>query len=173
MKNRFFRIMTVVLALVLTLGIFVACDNAQSDGGDTEADTKVSEFAIKANGVTVELGKKADSVIKKLGEPISKQNTGNCGGLGETTRYDYSSFIMVVVDYEDGGKTVDQIELRNDGAETVGGIYIGSSEADVKAKYGDADDTVGNTLIYKDGNKRLEIGISDGEVSTIVLRCEG
>ena len=172
MKNRFFKIMTVALALVLTLGIFVACDNAQSDGGETE-EAKVSELAIKANGVTVELGKKADSAIKKLGEPVSKQNTGNCGGLGETTRYDYPSFIMVVVDYEDGGKIIDQIELRNDGAETVGGIYIGSSEADVKAKYGDADETVGGTLIYKDGNKRLEIGISGGEVITIVLRCEG
>ena len=79
---------------------------------------------------------------------------------------------MMVVDYEDGDKIIDTIELRNDGAETSKGIYIGSSEADVKAAYGDADETVGGTLIYRDGNKRLEIGISGGEVSTIVLRCE-
>ena len=37
MKNRFFKIITVALALILTAGIFVACDNGQSDGGETEA----------------------------------------------------------------------------------------------------------------------------------------
>ena len=164
-------LITLLLTLVLAIGIFVSCDNAQSDG-DGEEETKVSEFAIKANGVTVELGKKADSTLKKLGEPTSKQNTGNCGGLGETVRYDYSSFVLVVVEYVDGDNVIDQIELRNDGAETTKGIYIGSAEADVKAKYGEADETVGGTLVYKDGDRRLEIGISDGEVSTIVLRVD-
>ena len=152
-----------LIVAVFALGAFVACDNKQ-----TENDI----FAITSGDVTVELGKKADGVLEKLGEPVSQQNTGNCGGLGETVRYDYSSLVLVVVDYEDGDKIIDQIVLKNDGAETTKGIYIGSSEADVKAKYGDADETVGSALVYTKGEKRLEIGITDGMVSSIVLKCD-
>ena len=72
---------------------------------------------------------------------------------------------------KDGDKIIDQIELKNDGAETSKGIYIGSSEADVKAAYGDADGNVGSALVYKEKGKQLEIGITDGVVSTIVLKC--
>ncbi|MBQ8849610.1 MAG: hypothetical protein IJ011_04685 [Clostridia bacterium] len=170
MKKNIFRIFALALAAMLTLCVFVACDNSSGDGED---EAKAGVYAIEYNGTKVELGKKADSALSALGEPISAQNTGNCGGLGETIRYDYSAFVMVVVDYEDGDKIIDQIELKNDGAETSKGIYIGSSEADVKSAYGDADSTSGSALVYEDNGKHLEIGITDGAVSSIVLRCVG
>ena len=166
MKKRSLAIMGALLCLTVMLGVFVACDGGNSD---KNADSDI--FQIKYNGTAVELGAKADTALSKLGEPASKQNTGNCGGLGETTRYDYSAFYMVVVDYEDGGKTVDRIELKNDAVETSKGIYIGSSEADVKSAYGEADSTTKSTLIYKGEGKELAIGITDGKVSSIVFRC--
>ena len=171
MRKNIFRSLALALVAVLTLGVLFACDK----GGDSEdtdgGETKESIYAVRYNGTTVTLGKKADATLSKLGEPMSEQNTGNCGGLGETVRYDYSSLVIVVVDYEDGDKIIDQIELKNDGAETSKGIYIGSSEADVKAAYGDADGNVGSALVYKEKGKQLQIGITDGVVSTIVLKC--
>ena len=108
----------------------------------------------------------------KIGEPASKQPTGNCGGLGETVRYDYSSFIMVVVEYDSGAK-IDRIEIRNDLVEAVGGITIGSSESAVKAAYGEPDEVKGTTLVYKSGKNRMNVGIEDGYVSFLTMKVEG
>ena len=84
------RILCIAMALLCALGVLgslASCDNGNADKND-EADI----FEIKYNGETLELGAKADSALSKLGAPVSKQNTGNCGGLGETTRYDYSAY---------------------------------------------------------------------------------
>ena len=172
MKN-IFKIIALALSAIMLLSLFVACDGGDGKGEETGGEQSENIFAVKYNGTTVTLGKKADSVLSKLGAPVSEQNTGNCGGLGETIRYDYSSVVLVVVDYEDGDKIVDQIELKNDGAETSKGIYIGSSEASVKTAYGEASSTSGSALVYEKDGKRLEIGITDGAVSSIVLRCVG
>ena len=167
MKKSILKIAAVALCAVFALGILCACENEPVDKVQNE-----DIYAIKAGAVTVELGKKADGTLDKLGEPMSEQNTGNCGGLGETVRYEYSSFVMVVVDYEDGGKIIDQITLKNDGAETSKGIYIGSSEAAVREKYGEPDGVSGKTLKYESDDMLLEFGITDGAVSSIVFRCK-
>ena len=167
MKKSILKIAAVALCAVFALGILCACENEPVDKVQNE-----DIYAIKAGAVNVELGKKADGTLGKLGEPMSEQNTGNCGGLGETIRYEYSSFVMVVVDYEDGGKIIDQITLKNDGAETSKGIYIGSSEAAVREKYGEPDGVSGKTLKYESDDMLLEFGITDGAVSSIVFRCK-
>ena len=155
-----------MLAAICALGLFAACEKEQAgDGSD-------GTYAVTVGDVTVELGKKAEPVLEALGAPQSKQSTGNCGGLGESVRYEYPEFVMVVVDYEDGDKIIDQLELKNDGAETAGGIYIGSAEADVRAKYGEPDGENGRAITYENEEMLLQFGISDGVVSAIVLRCK-
>ena len=162
MKKSILKTVSVFLVLLFALGIFAACEKKETD----------ARFAIKADGVTVILGAEADSVIEALGTPLSSEPTGNCGGLGETFRYDYPTFFMSIVDYEDGDRIIDTVELKNDGAETARGITIGSSEADVRAKYGEPDENNDRSLVYVNGDKRLEIGITDGAVSSIVLKCK-
>ena len=168
MKNNVIKILSAMLCLVLLLGVS-ACAASEVESTDAEDDAK-NVYAVKYNGTTVELGKKADSVLKKLGEPVSQLNTGNCGGLGETVRYDYSSLVVVVVDYEDGDALVDKIELKTDAAETAHGIYIGASEEDVIAAYGEGE-VIGGSRVYRKNDKELAFGIENGKVSTIVLRC--
>ncbi len=170
MKGNFLKIFALLTCLVLTLSFAVACDGGEEtdapDGGD-----KVALYAIDYNGTVVEIGKKADKVIGKLGEPISSEPAGNCGGKGETTIYEFPSFTVVVVDYTDGDSVIDKIELRNDGAETTKGIYIGSSESDVTAAYGTPDEKKGSVLKYMDGDKLLTITVSGGTVDTITFEC--
>lgn len=162
MKKSILKTVSVFLVLLFALGIFAACEKKETD----------DRFAIKADGVTVILGAEADSAIEALGTPLSSEPTGNCGGLGETFRYDYPTFFMSIVDYVDGDRIIDAIELKNDGAETARGITIGSSEADVLAKYGEPDENNDRSLVYVNSDKRLEIGITDGAVSSIVLKCK-
>ena len=165
MKKNVFRIITAVLMLALALGALVACTQKENETDNGEEDM----FVIKYNGVTVALDADAEKALAKIGEPASKQSTGNCGGLGETVRYDYSSFIMIVVEYESGAK-VDQIEIKNDLVSTTGGVTIGSSESSVKNTYGEPDEVKGSALVYKSGSKVMYVGIEDGYVSTLTLR---
>lgn len=162
MKKGFLRIIAISLVLIFSLGLLVAC------GAQTEDDI----FAVKYGDTTVRLGDKAESTLDALGKPVSSQSTGNCGGLGESVRHEYASLVLGVVDYEDGDTVVDNIELKNDSAETAKGIYIGSSEADVRSKYGDPDSSNGRSLRYESDDMLLEFGITDGTVSSIVLRCK-
>ena len=158
MKKNLFRIITAALILTVVFGVLASCGD-QSDGqdsGDTEQGGK-ELYAVSYNGETVALGGDAKKVTAKIGEPASKQSTGNCGGLGETVRYDYSSFIMVVVEYESGAK-IDQIEIRNDLVETAGGITIGSSESAVRSAYGEPNEVKGTTLIYKSDSCKYRFG---------------
>lgn len=164
MKKGVLKIIAVALIAVAAVGAFASCK------GNGENNDNI--FAVKVGDVTVELGKNADGVLEKLGTPVHQQNTGNCGGLGETVRYEYPSFVMVIVDYEDGDKIIDQIELKNDGVETSKGIYIGASESAVKEAYGEPDENKGRALVYTEGNRILEIGMIDGAVISIVLKCK-
>ena len=168
MKKIFAKLFVLALCGTLVLGM-CACNGNTSDATEVGESGGIS-YSAKYNGQTVRLGKKADSVLDKLGEPVSELNTGNCGGLGETTRYDYKDITLVVVDYENGDELIDQIVLNTDGAETAEGIYIGSSEADVIKAYGEGTLT-GKTRIYREDGKELAIGIENGTVSSIVYRC--
>ena len=164
MKRSILKIASLVLVALMALSFFVACD--KDNGG---ADSGI--YAIKVGGVTVELGKKADDTLEALGAPLSKQPTGNCGGRGESVEYRYSAFVMGVVDYEDGDSIIDYVELKNDGAETSKGIYIGSSEADVREKYGEPSNVTGGALQYENNDMTLAFGISNGVVVSITMRC--
>ena len=175
MKKILLRIITAALLCALTVCIFASCDKqgGSNDGGaDNDGSSKKVVYAIEYNDAKISLGADATSVVKKIGEPVSKQSTGNCGGLGETVRYDYSSFILVVVEYDSGAK-VDQIELRNDLVEAVGGVSIGSSEGAVKKAYGEPSEVKGSTFIYKSGKNRMNIGFEDGYVSFLTMKVEG
>ena len=165
MKKNILRIITAALLLAVALGAFAACTQKGNEVDNGEEDM----FVIKYNGETVALDGDAKKVVAKIGEPVSKQSTGNCGGLGETVRYDYSSFIMIVVEYESGAR-VDQIEIKNDLVATTGGVTIGSSETTVKNTYGEPNETKNSTLVYKNGSKVMYVGIEDGYVSTLTLR---
>lgn len=162
MKNRIIKIVSVAVCCLLALGI-MGCQN--NDNGEKNI------FAVEYNGVTVKLGAKADSVLEKLGEPNDKQSSGNCGGLGETYIYSYPAFELTVVDYEDGDKIIDKIELTTDSAETADGIYIGAEKSAVTEAYGDGEESNG-ALVYEEGDKKMAVGIKNGKVSYIIMYCD-
>ena len=163
MKKKIFAVLTALLCLTLALAA-VSCD------GPVDTQEYDEPYSIEVNGTTVALGAKASSVLNKLGEPKSSQNTGNCGGLGETTRYVYGGFVLTVVDYEDGDALIDKIELTDDSVETSSGIYIGSTKDSVIDVYGQADNEKSGALIYKTSGKETTFGIKDGKVISITMR---
>lgn len=164
MKKGLLRIIAISLVLIFSLGVFVACGGTQTEENDV--------FAVRCDDTIIRLGDNAELTLDALGKFLSSQPTGNCGGLGESVRYEYPSLVLGVVDYEEGDTVVDNIELKNDSAETAKGIYIGSTEADVRAKYGEPDSENGRSLRYESDDMLIEFGITDGTVGSIVLRCK-
>ncbi len=167
MKKNIFRVIALITCLITML-----CAAACNESTETEAEENNAAgiYAVEYNGSVIELGEKADKVISKLGEPQSKQSAGNCGGKGEVFIYDYSAFVMSVVEYTDGDSIIDKIELRNDTAETSKGLCIGADEADIEKLYGDPTNSANGVMQYKKGDKILEISVNDGKVDTIALR---
>ena len=68
---------------------------------DQKGQTYTSNFTVKYKGTEIKLGTNWSDIEGKLGEPISSIPTGNCGGKGETYRYDYSALTIKVVKYTD------------------------------------------------------------------------
>ena len=167
MKKRIIFAFAAVLLLVFTFAA-VGCDGA----GDVN-DTENGPYSVVINGTVVELGANADAVMSKLGEAKSSQNTGNCGGLGETTIYYYDGFSITVVDYEDGDSVIDKINLIDDRVETSKGIYIGSDKDDVTEAYGKATEEKSGALVYRNDGKETVFGIKNGMVDSKSMKVVG
>ena len=173
MKKNIFRILAVILCLLMAFSV-VACTESDTDADSKNSDdTSKSSFSIKYNGAEIKLGANWSDVESKLGAPVSSLPTGNCGGLGETYRNDYSAVAITVVHYTDGSPIVDRITVKSDAATTDKGIYIGSSKSDLTNAYGTPAKENETSVIYVDGNAEFTFGISDGKVDSITLAQNG
>ena len=162
------RILCLILALAtLTLlaSTFVACDGAEdnSEGGSS------NPFYVNYKDVKIELDKKAEGVIDKLGEPKYSDNLGDCGGIGVQMKYTYADITVNTLKEKDG-EVIHKIGFLNDLVSTPKGITIGSSEADVREAYGNPTSEENGKLTYKSGDLELEFSIKDGSVSAVNYR---
>lgn len=166
MRSKFLRVCAILLCLITLLSV-VACGKT---GGDGDGSSGAGIYSATFDGVKIELGASAPAVLKKLGEPKSKNEIGDCGGLGAQVRYDFSSFILYVLE-SDEGDVIDQITFKDDIVETSDGISIGSGESDVREEYGEPSESKKGSLIYRDGNKQMTVKIENGKVASIDIMC--
>ena len=166
------RILCVILASFFVLTLF-ACNDAENETVETREKTEKKEstdtvvYYFEYNGVKVELGAAADSIISALGEYKDKKEIGDCGGLGAQVKYSYPSFDVYVLESKTDGSIIDQVTFRDDIVETPEGVCIGMSASDVKAKLGEPTSATDGALEYISGNKLLRIAITDGVASGI------
>ena len=159
MKRMVWSMISLLLITLLCFGL-VGCEQ--------ESAEESGAFAVTYREVTVEIGKEAEDVLAALGEPQSKKEIGDCGGLGAQVRYDYSSLIVYVLESKDGA-VIDQITLTDDLVATEKGICIGDSQEKVKEAYGDTLQDDGSRWFYRSGKNRVTFKIEDGKVTAIDL----
>ena len=174
MKKIFLRVFAIVVCIIMAVS-FVACTDEDSEatlenGGNKPAS---SSYSVKYNGTEIKLGSNWNGIESKLGAPAGSLPTGNCGGKGETYRYDYSALAITVVHYTDGEPLVDIISFKNDAATTDKGIYIGSSKSDVINAYGQPVEENESSVKYVNGDAEFTFGITDGRVDSISLKKNG
>lgn len=151
-----------VICIILCLGLvaaFAACNGEKPEG---DADIYYMEY----NGVRIELGAKADSVLKALGEARSTKELGDCGGLGAQVKYSYTDIDVYTLKTDDG-ETVDQISFANDIPKTSKNICLGASVDAVIEAYGEPTEKNDGDMRYIDGDMVLKFKTDNGAVKAI------
>ena len=162
------RILCLTLALVCAIMLasaLVACN----DGGEENEGGASNPFFVNYKDTKIELDKKAEGVLEKLGEPKYSDNLGDCGGIGVQMKYTYDDITVNTLKEKDG-EVIHKIGFLNDLVSTPKGISIGSSEDDVRAAYGTPSSEENGKLTYKSGDLELEFTVKNGSVSAVNYR---
>ena len=173
------KLATCLLAMVLMLSMllcFAACEEKPEEpaADDDTPTTETSIFTVSYQNTTLELGKDAGAVLKKLGDPSSDpKHVASCGeGMGEQWQYTYPSIVFFTVKNGEN-ETIDAVALRDDIAKTGKGITIGSTESEMTEAYGEPTKQ-GNKCRYQKDSYTLEFVLDDaGIVTAVEIRVEG
>lgn len=128
-------------------------------------------FSFNAGRVSVTPHGDFANVEQYLGEPVSKEVSASCAYIGYDKVYVYGGFTIQT--YPDGDHDyVLWISVTDPSLKTEEGISIGSTEAEVRAAYGDVFEARGSAYVYKKGKTSLSFMISDGVVKAIQYMAE-
>ena len=170
MKQKFAAL---ALALGLTLSLAARGGGNAPAGGESPApQNSAAPQAAGAyvfttgDGVTVSVDEDMAQVLTDLGEAQSYFEAESCAFEGLDKTYTYPGFVITT--RPDGENDyVNSIRLTDDSVSTVEGVYIGSSEADVKAAYGEDGGADQGMLSYTAGGVSLNFILEDGAVISI------
>lgn len=165
------RFLCLALALTCCFSVCVglcACDKNEEDdeGGAAKSN---SPFYVVYKDVKIELDKKAEAVLEKLGKANYEDNLGDCGGIGIQMKYTYSDIAINTLKEKDG-EMIHKISFESDLVSTPKGISIGSSEGDVRSAYGEPTSEENGKLLYKSNDLELEFTVKNGTVSAVNYR---
>ena len=176
------KILRIIVALLLVslLVVFsVGCDGSDDASNDTtrgntsensdktDKDGDGVKLYVEYNGTKIKLGAKADDIISALGEPQSKREIGDCGGLGAQVEYTYPSVVIYVLESKTDGNIIDQITFRDDIISTPEGVCIGDTVADAKKALGAPTSESAKALLYTSGKYTLKLSINGDAISEI------
>lgn len=131
----------------------------------TALSPHLTSYVFQVKDASISIDQNMTEVLDVLGEANSYFEAASCAFKGLDKTYTYSGFVITT--RPDGDKDyVNSILLTDDSVTTAEGIYIGSSQDDVLAAYGQAN--VENDVIqYTLGNTTLNFILKDGAVISI------
>lgn len=143
-------------------------ENASDAGTETTAETEYENFVFKvstADNYVVSIEDNMADVLAALGDPQSYYEAASCAFDGLDKIYTYAGFTIST--YPDGDNDyINSILLTDDSVSTAEGIYIGCTEEDVIAAYGECD-RLGNVLKYTKGSTAINFVFEDDTVISI------
>ena len=154
------RLAALILVSVLALSL-VAC------GGEEEPESDAI-YSLDYKGTKIALGASAEGVLEALGAEKSKNEIGDCGGLGAQVQYIYDDITLYVLESKDGKHTVDSFSLNHDMVSTDKDVCIGDDKQKVLDAYGEPTAQNEKILQYQNGSYYLLFGFDEaGTVSSI------
>ena len=157
-----------ILALCMTLLLIFSL--AACNDTDDDDNVELKNYYVNYNGVRVEVGVDAKTLISKLGEYTSEDGEA-CGTNEKDVIYTLSG-IEIETHVSGDSETVRQIKIVNDSQKTVKGITIGATRDEVIAAYG-KDYTEGSSgaIRYEGDTSAIEFYFgTSGNVSNIYIK---
>lgn len=149
MKNA--KIVTKTTAALICLTLILSFLTVQT------ATAAPKGYAFTYKKVTVYMHSKADSLLKKAGEPKKKSESKSCAYEGMDRTYTFKDFVVKTYsNSKSGTEYINSIELLTSKVKTKEGIKVGSSKNDVIDEYGDAKAQLG-VYTYTKGKSKLLI----------------
>lgn len=162
------KIIRIAAVLVTITALLAACSPAPSNvTGGNAPETKFDGYVFKSGTVALELGEKADSYIKALGEPKKTFEAPSCAFEGVDKTFYYPGFEVTTFP-KDGADYLYTIRLTDDSVETPEGLYIGAGLDTMLSAYGDVYSESGGMYTYEKGVTVLDILIVDDMVASIM-----
>ena len=139
-------------------------DSAVSASGSSQGDG-AEGFEFLSGTTAIFIDQNMADVLAALGDAQSYFEAASCAFDGLDKTYTYPGFVITTRP-EETGDFVNSILLTDDSVTTPEGIYIGSTQDDVIAAYGESSGTEG-VMNYTRGNTTLNIILKDGVVASI------
>ena len=163
------KLLCLLLSAVLPV-ILAACAPSGSSAPTTPVTQGTSEaaedtLAFVYQGTAIQVNALAEPILSALGEPISRTEEASCAFDGLDKTYFYGSFYLQTYPAGDGDR-VFSLWLVDDTVSTPEGIFIGSTEQQVKDAYGE-DSLDGSACTVTRGGCRLTLILESGAVSSI------
>ena len=171
------KIIALALALMLVLTM-AACGGEtapETTAPQTGSDTPVlnapplpdpNSWKYTVQGVDILMHDPAANVLAALGEPVSYTEEASCAFTGLDKTYYYGGFYLQTYPLGDADY-IYSVWLVDDSSTTPEGIYIGASQAEVEAAYGNQGFNGENAYIMTGTTSTLTIILTDGVVSSI------
>ncbi len=163
-----------VLTLLISITMLAGCSGLRTASKGPSASTLISSNGIESmvESLSYNSGKgiytpgiDPSAAIKAEGKPLSVFTAPSCALPGNDTTYTYSGFSLLVNE-NDGTKTLVKLYFTDDSRTTERGLFIGSPESDIKKMYGDLD-KIDHSYIFIKGSTKLIFVVTDGTVSGI------
>lgn len=136
-----------------------------TEGSPASPSEEEDPLAFVYQGTTIAVNAPAEPILAALGEPKNYTEETSCAFDGLDKTYFYGSFYLQTYPAQDGDR-VFCLWLVDDAVSTPEGIYIGSTEQQVKDVYGE-DSLDGTTCVVTRGDCKLTLILADGAVSSI------
>ena len=181
----FKKITAVLLTATVAFGVLTACQSEDGDDSvvvinsqqgaqqtiNTDHIAQIDDegYYFEYDGVKVRVNTNANDVSPQLGDDYFYFEADSCAGIGKSKTYTYGNNAFVISTVPVGDiDLITNITLFDDSVTTPENIFIGSSEADVRAAYGDPTEDVGDGhLTYELNDTMLVIALDGGVVSSI------
>lgn len=167
-----------ILMAVLALSCVCMCACGSSDSGNNSSNNSNNEansekentnepsYVFVYDGMELSVNEEIESVVAKLGEPVSYYEAASCAFEGLDKIYTYSSFQLDTYP-QDGKDMLASIYFKDDLVETKEGISLYMTKDDMITAYGEAATVNDNEYIYEKGNGRLRFILKDDEIISI------
>lgn len=141
--------------------------SGSGEGNSTDPSQGTADgFKFTYKGVEITMHAPAEPIIDALGEPLSYTEQASCAFEGLDKTYYYGSIYIDTYPVEDHD-FIYGFWFADDSVTTEEGIYIGASEAQVKAAYGEDSFNGSNAYITRKGDGVLTVILENGVVTSI------